>query len=144
MWHENETDSRHATVEWVAPNGIETGGGGILRETAHEESRKETAESVARDQPDYIADRTCLFYGYKPAPAAWKMTLVCLGCLSFHFVLNISLFTLFSFHIVSFYFILKGLSHLVREKHDTFFICILQRVGFVCLFVRLVICFIIT
>ena len=49
MWHENETElSRkcHVSVVWVAPKGMETEGGGVRREAAAYESRKETADRV--------------------------------------------------------------------------------------------------
>ena len=49
MRHEDETElSRkcHVSVVWVAPKGMETEGGGVRRETAADESRKETANRV--------------------------------------------------------------------------------------------------
>ena len=40
----------------------EGGGGSGLRETAADESRKETADRVAKYQTDYYVGRTCLCY----------------------------------------------------------------------------------
>ena len=48
---------------WVASEGMERGAGSGRRETAVDESRKETADRVARYQTDYVG-RTCLCYSY--------------------------------------------------------------------------------
>ena len=57
------------------------GGGSGRREIAVDESRKETADRVAKYQTDYVVGRTCLsmLLLAQTAAAAFKVLLLCFG-----------------------------------------------------------------